>query len=288
MGTITRIWEDKDVEEFKRLYPTKTTKELSVIFDRTVGSLSDKANELGLYKNKFNSRYFDKIDSSDKAYWIGFIWCDGSMVHRIRKNGRHEYNFKLSLMESDNLHLEKFLDCIDGRYYSVKIYKACSAYREDGKESRVFITNTHLGNILIERYGIFSNRHDATKLLSEIPKEYQRDFIRGVVDADGTFCHYYVDKTKSKYSVTIGGSDTLLFGIKKILEENELIVEKERSFNKRHKEEGRDFGYSTLSLTGRPQVLRILDWLYKDANVYLDRKYNKYLNIKKEGDANVN
>lgn len=289
MDTITKIWTNEDLIKFKELYPFNKTKELSLIFNRTVGSLSDKANELGLYKNKFNERYFDSIDSPDKAYWIGFIWCDGSVIHRIRDDGRSEYNIKISLTDSDKSHLEKFLDCIDGNYYSVKIYNSKSGYKKDNKESRVFITNQYFGKLLIDKYGIFSNRHDATKLLNEIPKEYQRDFIRGIIDADGSFSHYWIDNNKKeKHSIGIGGSDTLLLGAKKILEENGLIIEKERSFNKRHKEEGRDFGYSILNITGKPQVLRILDWIYKDSNIYLDRKYNKYLNIKKEGGSNVN
>lgn len=25
---------------------------------------------------KFNCNYFDTIDTEDKAYWIGFLWCE--------------------------------------------------------------------------------------------------------------------------------------------------------------------------------------------------------------------
>lgn len=138
---------------------------------------------------------------------------------------------------------------------------------------------------LIEKYGIFAHRHDATKLLNEIPKEYQVDFIRGVIDADGSFSF---SKSNNNYIFTVGGSDTLLHGVKEMMENNNLIEHKERSFRKRHKEEGRDFGYSTMSICGRVQVLNILDWLYKDSDIYLDRKYNKYINFKKEGGLNVN
>ena len=51
------------------------------------------------YKANFN--YFDKIDTPDKAYWLGFIWADGYIAKRERKqpNGcvRIEYNLKLAL-----------------------------------------------------------------------------------------------------------------------------------------------------------------------------------------------
>lgn len=32
-----------------------------------------------------------------------------------------------------------------------------------------------------------------------------------------------------------------------------------------------------LSIAGRKQVKKFLDWIYKDADIYLERKYNIYL-----------
>ena len=290
MDTIKRMWTDEDLVKFKELYPFSTTKELSLIFNRTIGSLSDKANELGLYKNKFNEHYFDSIDSSDKAYWIGFIWCDGSMIHRIRKNGMEEYNLKISLMESDKPHLEKFLDCIDGNYYKVNIYNSKSGYKDNNKESRVFITSQYLGKLLINKYGIFSNRTNIIPLLSYIPIKYKRDFIRGVLDADGSF-QKYINTNKdnggitTKFNLRFGGSPELLRYIEDYLIEENIINNIERKISKRH--EDRDGNYFQLTLSGRPNVLNTLDLLYKDSNIFLNRKYQKYIDMK-EGGSNVN
>ena len=55
-----------------------------------------------------NINKFDVIDTEEKAYWIGFIWCDGYNSKRYRgKNSTPNYEFKLSLMEDDIGHLEK-------------------------------------------------------------------------------------------------------------------------------------------------------------------------------------
>lgn len=32
----------------------------------------------------FDKNIFDKIDTKEKAYWMGFIWCDGYNLKRIR------------------------------------------------------------------------------------------------------------------------------------------------------------------------------------------------------------
>ena len=66
----------------------------------TVGLLLDKL--LIQNKTKFNENIFDCIDTEEKAYWLGFIFADGS----IRSNG--SFIFELSLKGSDINHLHKF------------------------------------------------------------------------------------------------------------------------------------------------------------------------------------
>ena len=58
------------------------------------------------YKANFN--YFDKIDSPDKAYWLGFIWADGYIAKRTRTQNGHtriEYNLKLAIKEKMSIKL---------------------------------------------------------------------------------------------------------------------------------------------------------------------------------------
>jgi hypothetical protein len=47
----------------------------------------------------------------------------------------------------------------------------------------------------------------------------------------------------------------------------------------RPKEE-RDTRIQDLKICGQKQVLKYLDWLYKDATFYLKRKHDKYLEMK--------
>lgn len=55
-----------------------------------------------------------------------------------------------------------------------------------------------------------------------------------------------------------------------------------RKVNKRHDEENRDGEYRSLQLSGKIQGLKILHYIYDDATVYLDRKYEKFLSIVKK------
>ena len=58
-------------------------------------------------RTKFDANIFDKIDSEEKAYWLGFIFADGSI--RSHKEGeKSAYTLEISLKGSDYEHLIKF------------------------------------------------------------------------------------------------------------------------------------------------------------------------------------
>lgn len=231
---------------------------------------------------KFNENYFDIIDTADKAYWLGFIWSDGYLGYRIRENGREEYNLKISLCKTDYDHLNKFNKCIDGKY-KVKFYKSPSSYTNDCEEARLFITNKHMGEVLRNKYGIIAHRSNCKNVIKNVPDNLKSDFIRGIVDADGSFSYYTVMQNKhvcNKYSFQICGSKSLLRYIEQVFIDNGLIDDIKRKLYKRHKEENRDLNCFTLVLSGKNNVVDVLDFLYKDSHIYLDRKYIKYLTIK--------
>lgn len=241
---------------------------------------------------KLNNNYFDIISDEHQAYWLGFLWSDGYLGYRIRDNGREEYNLKLSLMESDYKHLEKFNNDLNGEY-NVHFYDMNKgAFRTEQKEARLFITNKHLGMILRNKYGIIPHREDFTKIEENVPQELIKHLIRGIVDADGSFTKYYTldqEKIREKYSITICGTETTLRFIERHLIESCLINNVERKLQKRHKEAERDKGCYTLYFSGKKNVLDILDYLYKGSTIYLDRKYKKYLNINGgDIDCNIN
>ena len=55
---------------------------------------------LAKYKED-NSDYFENIDSEDKAYWLGFLFADGSVA-------KDRDRISVALAEKDKFHIEKF------------------------------------------------------------------------------------------------------------------------------------------------------------------------------------
>ena len=230
----------------------------------------------------FNEHYFDNIDDEHKAYWLGFIWCDGYMAIRNRNN-RISYEFKLSLADHDYRHLEKFNNDIGGSY-KVKHYQ-CNGFagRNKAMEARILITNQYFGKLLVDSYGIIPNRTNCSGLLSCIPSHLMKHFIRGVIDADGSFCHYVAEESNKygtyivqKCTVDIGGQPELLKAIEQYLIENNIVNNFDRKIHKRHAEDERDGVYRTLKFCGRNQAMTLLHYIYDNATIYLDRKYEKF------------
>lgn len=233
--------------------------------------------------NKFNNHFFDVVDNEHKAYWLGFLWSDAYLGYRIRDNGRKEYNLKLSLMENDYQHLEKLNKDINGTY-NVHFYNyGKSAFcPTDKKEARLLITNQYFGSILRDTYGIIPHREDFTKIANSTPENLAKHLIRGIVDADGTFCKYNIienNRSLNKYTFQVCGTISTLEYIESHLIKHELVNNTKRKYYKRHSEEDRDAGCKTFALSGRTQVTNVLDYLYKDASIYLDRKFDKYKTI---------
>jgi hypothetical protein len=53
-------------------------------------------------KYVYDETIFSKIDNEEKAYWLGFLYADGSITNSDR------YSLELSLKESDREHIVKF------------------------------------------------------------------------------------------------------------------------------------------------------------------------------------
>ena len=101
-----------------------------------------------------------------------------------------------------------------------------------------------------------------------------RHFIRGYFDGDGCFSVIKRNDRKNPnsktYQFNITGMENPLRKIQEHLIKNTGVVDNGLKHRK-----------STIAVTihysGRNVCKRILDYLYQDATIYLQRKYNKYV-----------
>jgi hypothetical protein len=183
------------------------------------------------------------ILTPEALYWIGFLYADG----HIEKD---RPRITLTLTEKDLPHLEKFA-----------AFTGSLVRKVTGGFYRVCFSNKHIHNRL-QSLG-FTNR----KTWDVTPHEslkYSRDFWRGVIDGDGWIFH-----TKVKCLGICGYIDTLtefmqFINLNGVPSKTSPYKDKRRSHVWRI-----DLHHHMAS--------KVATLLYKDADIYLDRKYQTYI-----------
>lgn len=220
-------------------------------------------------KYKYNKDYFSKIDSDDKAYWLGFLYADGSINRYYTNDKLRSMTLELGLAEKDRNHLEKFRQCIDT---NIPIFDKTN--RLNGKiymSSRIQLNNTKICYDLCDLGCTPSKTYDIKFPTYDIvPKEFMRDFLRGFFDGDG--CISISEMAGSPHIfTTITGMKDMLESISDYLVSENVIRVKPSIY----KDKRRSFTYS-MHIYGTDTNKEFLDYLYKDSNIYLDRKYEAY------------
>jgi hypothetical protein len=232
---------------------------------------------------KVNEDYFDEINSPDKAYWLGFIWCDGYVARRERK-GLESFEIKVSLSSIDKSHIEKLAICLETNI-PIREYAIYGVY-EGNREARLLIAKSSFGRKLYYNYGIVPYRDNMEKLLEMLPHEYYRDFLRGMVDADGSIISrdiVHKSSNRKEFSIGLTTNKTLVEFFNHVLIEEGLT---QTRYKLSTKNDGDPYVvYRNLRITGNNIVEKILDWLYENSEMHLDRKRNKYMEIKKYMDG---
>lgn len=243
---------------------TSISKELKVDRTRMTRRLKNKFGiEPILHGRKYscNDKFFSNINSEKKAYWLGFIFADGCI--------RNSQNLlEICLAEKDVEHIKKFNSDISSTY---KIYKRSSKLNNKVFYSyRLYVVSKQILRDISKFNCIENKTYLATEIYNFNDYELNRAFLRGIFDGDGSIS---IDKRKPgsricKASLT-SISDTILMQYIK-------IAEKCLDCKIKYKIYKRSEGSYSLQLNDKNTRDTLLDFLYKDATIYLDRKYNIY------------
>ena len=188
---------------------------------------------------------FEKIDTEEKAYWLGFLYADGSV-------GSKEDKIELGLAEKDLKHIEKFKTFMN---INNKI-----SYREKTKSYRMSFRSAQCKQDLINK-GCVPKKSLILNFPNEnqVPKYLIRHFIRGYFDGDGWFTN-----TEKCFQVGIIGTENFINGF---LDSIENIDKKNKIFDVHREDGAKRYVFGAYN-----DVLNFLNWIYKDSNIYLDRK----------------
>lgn len=206
----------------------------------------------GLRKFKVNNDYFEKIDSKDKAYFLGLLIADGN--NEVK-------GFRLQLKESDKDILDIFKEKIN---YTGNLLFVKSKNIKHSSSYLLRINSEKLAKDLSKLGCIPAKSHHT--YFPDIPEEFHSHFIRGVFDGDG--CAHIIKKNKSKL-ISFPGSPLLISQIQNIICE-QCSVKKGKIYN-------RTVVHSSFNFISK-NALIVRDWIYKDCeNLKIIRKYEKLI-----------
>lgn len=218
-------------------------------------------------KLKLNINYFKDIDTEDKAYWLGFLMADGCIC-RTNKEGSYD-RIAIPLKTSDIEHLNKFKQSLD---YEGDIRTKTATHNTKGFEyttSQLRINSKAMCDDLIS-YGVIPNK-TGKEILPELRNDLIRHFIRGFFDGDGSVMK---KKNRNTGRVSLGSASlTILNSINTFLK-TEIGIEFPIYEENRYQ-----IPFYKMDSCSRSRNEKFLSLLYEDSNLYLDRKYNKYIEL---------
>lgn len=213
-------------------------------------------NGIAQRKYKIDEHYFDAIDTPNKAYILGFIYADGcnftpSNLIRITLKDTDKDFLELLRLEMKN---EKPLKFIDKNQRSKN---GCVTLELQSK---------HMSEKL-EELGCPNNKSLILQFPNFISEELMSHFIRGYFDGDG-----YIQDPEKRSNCTmiiIVSSKFFIDSLKNYLQEN-LGIESHIRIMKNSATE-------SLYITKTQYVKDFCEWIYKNADLYMKRKYNRYI-----------
>ena len=194
-----------------------------------------------------NEDFFKSIDTEEKAYWLGFLYADG---YNNEKTG----SIELTLQESDLSHIELFKKTIGSEHViSKKIV--------DGKYIcyRISICSKTLSNHL-SSHGCIQAKSLILEFPEKVPEKLTHHFIRGYFDGDGSVS---VNLDTKRHYFHILGTENFLEEVRGHLGLSDTKLDRKGNCY--------DLRYG-----GRLNLLKIKQYMYRDATIYLERKKKKF------------
>ena len=196
-------------------------------------------------KYSLDSDYFKKIDTEDKAYWLGFALADGCVT--IDKRGYKQFRFDLGMKDID--HLELFKNSLNANH-PIKVYK-----RKHSDNCRICIGYQEFCDDLI-KVGCTPNKSGRECLSKQVPADLMHHHIRGYFDGDG-----HIGNSSTNRKLIIVGSYQVLNQIR-----NKIGYPSQRIFLPKNQNIYRLNWYS------KKDIYNVYNYMYRDASIFLKRK----------------
>lgn len=256
-------------ELIKQNYKPKEISKILNVNSNTINSYIFKNfPDLSFKPTLYNTNYFNEINSFSKAYILGFICADGSLIE-----SRGSIYLTITVKYEDKAVLEFIKQELNSEHKLVEIVRQ-SSFDKNKKihHIRLSLQNKEIISDIM-KFGITPKKSlTMNNIINNIPYIYRDAFIIGYFDGDGSVsCN---NKLKQKIDtskfypnytlhINIRGTKDFLTGICNHLNIDTSHIKKYDSIPR-------------LSFTSKKDVCRFFK-CYNNLKFYYNRKYNKFL-----------
>lgn len=211
---------------------------------------------------KINPKFFNKINSPEKAYFLGLLYADGN---NYKKDGIHQVS--LELLKEDEKVIKLLASSLETnkpiKYRKAKVDKNGFKIKE---RCGLVISNKYLSDKL-NSIGLIPRKTLKLKFPEFIKKNkiLVKNFIRGYFDGDG--CVSIGSRNNIKTSIS--GVNEFIISINEILQQENI-----KSKIYKHKKIN---NFLEIYINKKEENLKFYNFLYEGAkDFFIDRKKEKY------------
>lgn len=231
--------------QLRQLCLTNSDADLARMYGCSEAAIGDHRHASGIFRSRVRRRYtldetfFEKINTEEKAYALGFISADGC----VPLNGR---SVKIEIHTKD-VHILRDMRAVMGSNARVTVAKR-------GPYALIYFSSQKLVADLAT-HGV-GPRKSLTLQFPKLPKRLERHYLRGLLDGDGCI------REKSFYFL---GTESIIDGARaSILSHTGIRLSKTQHDN-------------LWLAVGCGRSREVLRWLYDEASIFLRRKHHRFL-----------
>jgi len=268
---LKKVISDQEVEAIYKMYKDGTkVSDIAKDFGVTNSTIYTRLNrrygplgkERAVNKRKYtvDESFFEIIDTQEKAYIIGWFYSDGS-------NSVSPNIAKIDVAEDSVDILIKIREVIGSNARIIPMKNSANSYAGENAQMlyRLGIYNKKVSK-QIAALGICGNVTYTRTWPEWLSEDLEPHFIRGLIDGDGCIS---IGKKKG-FTISYYGTKMMCEGFSKVL--SKIGVDHRHKIDKN--------GHHSIRIMKQAECVKFADYIYNDATIYLNRKHDKYLEIK--------
>lgn len=214
-------------------------------FKCTICSFFNSATNSNSFRFKLikNDKFFNSIDSELKAYMLGIIAGDGNIKDNVIRIVAHSDDIETLVLFQTNISPGS----------EIKQYKNKKCFYISFSSSEIV---KDICNILNIKPG---KKSDIISI-PEIPDKFLWDFLRGLVDSDGSISNLLTSKRTFPICSYASKSELIKAQLKKLCDENDINYTADKI---------------QIIFNGK-NAIKFMNKIYNNATIFLSRKFKLY------------